>query len=55
LRDGFHSVHALALQCVTRQGIMPEGICRGTRLVLHPLPYALPRLSTAPHSREKAV
>jgi hypothetical protein len=35
-----------ALQWVTR---------RVTHLVLHPLPYALPRLSTAPHSREKAV
>jgi hypothetical protein len=40
---------------VTRQGIMPEGTCRVRRRILHPLPYALPRLSPVPHSREKAV
>jgi len=34
---------------------MPEGTCRVTRLALHPLPHAQPRLSTAPHSRQKAV
>jgi hypothetical protein len=39
------------LQCVTRQGIMPEGTRRVTCLALHPLPYVLPRLPTAPHSR----
>ena len=55
VRDGFHSVHAVLSSVSHAEGIMPECPRRVTRLALHPLPYALPRLSTAPHSRQKAV
>jgi len=55
LRDGFRSVHAMPYSVSHAKVLCRKAPACVTLLALYPLPYALPRLLTVPHSRQKAM